>query len=91
MIEVAPVLLYSPVILDKIERPASITGYNIFTWRRIMSIDSYFVLGYSFDECPNCGSVNVKHCRCTDCGFGKKLSLWSRVRLFLVSQFESGK
>jgi len=26
-----------------------------------MSIDSYFVLGYSFDECPNCGSVNVKH------------------------------
>jgi len=56
-----------------------------------MSIDSYFVLGYSFDECPNCGSVNVKHCRCVDCGFGKKLSLWSRVRLFLVSQFESGK
>jgi len=52
------------------------------------TFDTWDLFGCYLPECPNCGSVNVKHCRCADCGFGKKLSLWSRVRLFIVRQFK---
>lgn len=44
------------------------------------TFDTWDLFGYYLPECPNCGSVNVTHRRCTDCGFPKPISLRAQLR-----------